>query len=186
MPFITNTKNDDFGHAQTQRDIEYLYMLLGAGETQINDSGMSQEIGDDGVDGLPLAGRVGNIINNIAADPPTYYLYCQEGNLLTTVGAVNYYGLKQPAASITTVPTVTPSAVAGACPDGLTRAVLVSDSGALTTVWAGVNLKPGAIAYTDYTGVLANATPFISRRIVYMPLVSDATVFVRVYLPWRV
>lgn len=186
MPFITNTKNDDFGHAQTQRDIEYLYMLLGNGETQINDSGMSQEIGDDTVDGSSLAGRGGNVINNFAADPPTYYLYCQEGNLLTTVGAVNYYGLKQPAASITTVPTIIPSAVAGACPDGLTRAVLVSNTGTLSVVWAGVNLKPGAITYTDYTGVLANATPFISRSIVVMPLVSDATVLVPVYLPWRV
>lgn len=117
----------------------------------------------------------------------TFYLFCRSGNALATVGSTTYYGLKQPAAPVETVPTVVPSTTDGACPDGLSWATLIADNGALSQVWVGVNLKPTADpAITDYTGILAYLTPFLSRRVVLMPLVSDATVKVPVFMPWRV
>lgn len=190
MPFITNTKNDEFGHAQTQRDIEYLYMLLGAGETQINDSGMSQEIGDDTVDGSPLAGRGGgggNVVNN-AITTTTYFMIVGNGNLVTTIGGTNIYGLKYPAANVTEVPTVIPPAGQGAAPDGLSKASLELTPGVITTVWVGLRLQPGGAGpvFDDIGPIdIFYNTPLCCLTYTLMPLSGNPAILTPVYRPFR-
>jgi hypothetical protein len=117
----------------------------------------------------------------------TYYLSCDQGNLLSTIATQNYYGLKRPAANVTTVPTVIPSLTPGATPDGLSPARLISATGSSTLVWAGVRLMPpSAVLQDDYRGVLTNQSPFLARVIVQLPLATDPTVLVPVYNVWRV
>ena len=57
MPFSTNTKNNDFGHAQVLRDIEYLYLYL-KGDTP---GYVNQSIQDDGITGESLDNRIINL-----------------------------------------------------------------------------------------------------------------------------
>jgi len=116
----------------------------------------------------------------------TYYMQMLSGNLLATIATVNYYGLKQPASNITTVPTVVPSTTSGATPDGLSPAYLLNDAGTTTLVWAGVRLSPPSGPIYEYAGVLTRDSAFLARTIVQMPLATDSSVLVPVYSAWRI
>jgi len=120
---------------------------------------------------------------------PAYLAVIQNGNTLFTVGSTTVYGLKYPAANVTSIPTIIPSGSSGACPDGLTRAELELTPGASrTVVWVGYRLQPGGTGpvYDDVSGIdIFYQTPVLCRTFVDMPLVSDATQTARVYLPFR-
>jgi hypothetical protein len=125
-----------------------------------------------------------------------FYVSCLDGNLLFTVAAVNYYGVKRPATAITEVPTLTPSATAGALPDGLSRGLLLANNGTSTTVWIGLRLKPGiwsggivvpgAVTYDDYVGAIPNGNAFMSRNKVRVPVTASVDTYADVYNPWRI
>lgn len=84
MPFSTNTKNNEFGHAQVLRDIEHLYMLLsnsppggsGDGGVQEDDGNADQDTGDDMARGRALWGNAGGGggVTNITQVQSTYLL----------------------------------------------------------------------------------------------------------------
>lgn len=57
MPFSTNTENNEFGHAQVLRDIEYLYLYLRGDSTTT----VQQSVNDDGFTGDTLDSRMENI-----------------------------------------------------------------------------------------------------------------------------
>jgi hypothetical protein len=70
VPYSTNTDNNEFGHAQVLRDIEYLYLYL-RGDTTTT---VQQSVNDDGFTGDTLDSRIGNIArnfvgNNVAVPP---------------------------------------------------------------------------------------------------------------------
>lgn len=125
-----------------------------------------------------------------------FYLTIKSGNLLQTVGGNNYYGLKRPAAAVTTVPTLVPSVVDGACPDGLSPGSLYTSSGSSSTVWVGVRLQPsywagavltaGTATWDDYSGTLSWLTPFLSRSFAYVPVSGSPGTYATVYNPWAV
>jgi len=58
MPFSTNTKHGDFGHAQVLRDLEYLYQYM-KGDSE---SVVSQETTDDGFTGETLDNRIVRLV----------------------------------------------------------------------------------------------------------------------------
>ena len=57
MPFSTNTKLNEFGHAQVLRDIEYLYMYLSGDEARY----VNQGVEDDGITGESLDRRIARL-----------------------------------------------------------------------------------------------------------------------------
>ena len=129
-----------------------------------------------------------------AAAPQVYYLACGRGNFLAALGGSNYYGLKRPGASATAVPTLSPSTVSGALPDGLSAGQIYQDDGTSSAVWIGVRLLPGvwsgasiiagSVAFDDWTGTLTQDTPFLSRRVASVPVTGSPGAYAKVYNPW--
>lgn len=121
------------------------------------------------------------------SNPATVYLVIpQQGNLIQTVNASNFYGLKYPTADVTSVPTLTPTATVGGCPDGLSEALLVSNSGSTSVVWIGTRLKPVPAnpVVQEMLGSFYFGTPVLCRTIVHMPIGAGPST-APVYVPWR-
>lgn len=62
MPYSTNTKHGEFGHAQLIRDIEYLYLYL-RGDTTTT---VKQDVTDDGFTGETVDNRIQRIAQQFA------------------------------------------------------------------------------------------------------------------------
>jgi hypothetical protein len=117
-----------------------------------------------------------------------FRLRIDKGNVIATVGGVNFHGVKFNGTTTTSVPTATPS-ISGVYADGVTAAYLLSPALELTTgtvVW--VLNGP----YTDAAGVTWLAESFgsipqnyvaISRKRVLMNVAAGGTAYA--YVLWR-
>lgn len=117
-----------------------------------------------------------------------YVLQVLNGNLIRTIGATNYHGLKYPAADVTTIISAVPANTAVTCPDGVSPAMLISDTGTQTLTWIGTRLKPGTDpAIIEASGSFYVGTMVLCRTIVAMPVAgSSPTTYGNVYVPWRI
>lgn len=116
----------------------------------------------------------------------TYLGIIGVGNIAATVGTTNYYGLKYPAANVTTVPTIIPPTGLGACPDGLTIGQIEQPDLTYKTVWIGCRLQPAGVGpvFNDLPiSSIPRNTLVLCRTIVTMPCTAGGTV--PVYVAFR-
>lgn len=205
MPYSTNTKNDEFGHAQVLRDLEHLYLYIagryglgaGDGNIQSESDGYSQEVGDDALAGRSLLDaieRAQRTADRALGVPSEYAMTIGKGNLLATYGSssTKVYGLKYSASSITSIPTSvlesnnTPkvtSDVWESYPDGLCYAYLYGTGApvfvaTLATPASGAAQQDSAFIYAPEAAII------YAKRYVLIPKQGDASTSLRVYLTW--
>lgn len=132
---------------------------------------------------LPPRGGAGGVSYDL--------LVIGDGNIVQTVGAIDYYGLKRPSSPVLEVPTLAPSGVAGSEPDGLTIGTLNG-----SPVWVGLRLQPnvwsggvqvaGTVTLDDFPGDLTQGTPCFGRSSIQVPVNGSVDVYATVYNPWAV
>lgn len=112
-----------------------------------------------------------------------YLLEMGSGNVINVFGGNTYYGSKgSGAAVVTAVPTAAPATLSDATVDGLSAALLTNMSGATSLVWASGYMNPGTGAVTGLAVTIADGTPFISYRIVNLPVTAAPGTTAPVYL----